>query len=139
MLNFIDFDVYICTINFVMKHKTNYISTLLRALLLFLFLGYYSSITLFYHAHLINGEVLVHSHPFKSDPNNNTPFQSHSHSSAAYNLINQLNEINWDSPLEMPNIPEPTPFYSEIEYNYTSDFSYFIYFSSTQLRAPPVC
>ena len=38
-----------------------------NCLLLFLFLGYYSSITFFTHSHIINGVTIVHSHPFNSD------------------------------------------------------------------------
>ncbi len=38
-----------------------------RYLLLFLFIGYYGSITLFFHSHIINGVTIVHSHPFNSD------------------------------------------------------------------------
>jgi len=39
----------------------------MRCLLLFLFMGYYSSITFFTHSHIINGVTIVHSHPFNSD------------------------------------------------------------------------
>lgn len=41
-------------------------------LLLSLFLSYQVGITMFGHAHMVDGEVLVHSHPF------NTPQHSHS-------------------------------------------------------------
>lgn len=43
-----------------------------RCILLFLFLGYYSSITFFTHSHIINGITIVHSHPFNSDKNGDT-------------------------------------------------------------------
>jgi hypothetical protein len=123
-----------------MRKLINYISTFFKCLLLILFLGYYGSITMFYHAHLlVNGVIITHSHPFKSDPNNKGPFQSHSHSSSAYNLIDQLNQINWNSPICTPAIPEPPVFYSEILHNYTSPFLQIIFSSSSQLRAPPVC
>lgn len=50
------------------------------ALLLILFAGYWCSITLFPHAHLVDGFVIVHSHPFSgaangSAPQNHTPQQ----------------------------------------------------------------
>jgi len=36
-------------------------------LLLMLFLGYYGSITLFPHSHIVNGVTIVHSHPYNTD------------------------------------------------------------------------
>lgn len=39
------------------------------ALLLTLFAGYWSCITLFPHAHDVNGHVIVHSHPFSGASN----------------------------------------------------------------------
>lgn len=123
-----------------MRKHISSISVFFRLLLLFLFLGYYSSIVLFYHSHLLfNGVVISHSHPFKSDPDNKSPFQSHSHSSTAYNLIDQLNQINCDSPICTSDIPEPSVFFSEIQHSYNSPFLHFLYYSAAQLRAPPVC
>jgi len=45
----------------------DYICKSLRYFLLFLFIGYFGSITLFFHSHIINGVTIVHSHPFNSD------------------------------------------------------------------------
>jgi len=49
----------------------NFIGKSSRYLLLFLFLGYYSSITFFTHSHIINGVTIVHSHPFNTDNGSN--------------------------------------------------------------------
>jgi hypothetical protein len=46
--------------------------------MLLLFLGYYGSITFFNHVHVVNGVSIVHSHPFKSGPENNSPASQHS-------------------------------------------------------------
>jgi hypothetical protein len=35
-----------------------------KYLLLILFIGYYASITLFYHSHTINSKTIYHSHPY---------------------------------------------------------------------------
>lgn len=40
----------------------------MKWLLLILFIGYYSSISLFMHVHVEHGTTIVHSHPFKSSP-----------------------------------------------------------------------
>jgi hypothetical protein len=51
----------------------------LKWFLLILFLGYYGSIVLFTHTHLINGVTIVHSHPYKPFSDDGSP--SHNHSS----------------------------------------------------------
>lgn len=38
-----------------------------------LFTGYWSSVTLFPHAHQVDGFVIVHSHPFSGAANGNAP------------------------------------------------------------------
>ena len=42
-------------------------SKFLQLILLVLFIGYYGSITLFPHSHIVNGVTIVHSHPYKTD------------------------------------------------------------------------
>jgi len=54
---------------------------------LLLFLGFFGSITLFRHAHVVDGITIVHSHPFKNDKSGNP---SHNHSSNGYQLIHLL-------------------------------------------------
>jgi len=51
-----------------------------RYLLFVLFVGYYASITLFYHSHIINGIRISHSHPqlFGTDEDGVPVDQSHS-------------------------------------------------------------
>jgi hypothetical protein len=51
---------------------------LIGCFLLFLFLGYYGSITLFTHSHIINGVTIVHSHPFNKDKGDGTTKMPHS-------------------------------------------------------------
>jgi hypothetical protein len=66
----------------------NRINFLLASSLLILFLGYYGSITLFYHSHLVLGTTLVHSHPYKSDP---TAKPIHSHTDEGFRTIQFIN------------------------------------------------
>lgn len=58
----------------------------LAAMLLTIFLAYLATSTLFPHAHLLNGEVLTHSHPYEGTPDN----PGHSHSQAELQLIDSL-------------------------------------------------
>ncbi len=55
------------------------VKLILKYLLTLLFIGYYFSITLFYHSHVINGKEIVHSHFYwNSDRANGEPVK-HSH------------------------------------------------------------
>lgn len=103
---------------------------------LVLFLGYYGSNTLFYHAHLDNGKVWSHSHPYKHH-DNKTPFESHSHSGAAYNYIQQLNNALWQDNAVNCIIPSAIII---IQKQYSCDILALVAsskFSDVQLRAPP--
>lgn len=121
-----------------MKYFINKLYCFLKFFLLILFIGYYGSITAFYHSHLVYGNVISHSHPYKHNPFNKSPFESHSHSSAAYNLIQQLNETNWNSSPGLSQIPEPIEFYvNRIFICHTVHYSSISY-SLAQLRAPPI-
>jgi hypothetical protein len=48
---------------------------LIGSLLLSLFLWYWSSVTLFSHEHFVDGERVMHSHPFAGSSHNHTSSQ----------------------------------------------------------------
>lgn len=63
--------------------------------LLFLYIGYFSSVSYFVHSHIYNGVVYVHSHPYdklakNADDGNLPPFETHHHTSAGFFTFNQL-------------------------------------------------
>ncbi len=60
-------------------------------LLLILFLGYYGSITLFSHSHIVNGVTIVHSHPFKTNKGGETSNPPHTEKELL--LIQLLSEL----------------------------------------------
>lgn len=60
----------------------------IRYFLLLLFLSYYAGITLFMHAHVVNGVTVVHSHPYAPDN------PQHGHSSVEFDLIHALNHFD---------------------------------------------
>lgn len=66
-----------------MKNK---VRSTVSYLLLFLFIGYYGSITLFWHTHRQGTEIILHSHPFNN--------QGHTHTAAQYNLIKILSSTS---------------------------------------------
>lgn len=69
---------------------TNRHKQLLSIFLLSLFIGYYCCISFFFHAHIINGDTIIHSHPAKKDANG---LPLHSHSSKGFMTIQMLASI----------------------------------------------
>ncbi len=65
--------------------RNNSIKTFIARALLVLFIFYYASSTLFIHSHIIDGEVITHSHPYSST--------SHTHTGASIELISLLNNL----------------------------------------------
>ncbi len=56
---------------------------ILKYLLLFLFLGFFGSISFFRHVHVVDGVTIVHSHP---------GLPSHNHNTRGFQLIQFLND-----------------------------------------------
>jgi len=67
------------------------VKRLFSCFLLTIFLGFYASITLFSHTHIINGVTIVHSHAYKTGKDGK-PI-SHNHSEKEYSLIQLLSNI----------------------------------------------
>lgn len=74
-------------------------------MVLFLFIGHYSNITLFYHTHTIGGITYSHSHfkGFDSSENDN----QQTHSSNELQLIHELNQITWSSEINFAALATP--------------------------------
>jgi len=60
----------------VISRTDKSVKILIVSFLLAIFLSYYGSVNLFYHSHIVLGDTIVHSHPFKSD-NSGKPIHSH--------------------------------------------------------------
>jgi len=115
-----------------------YIVTTGNYLLLFVFLQYYSGITMFYHAHLIDGHVIIHSHPYWPDTSGKKdPYQAHSHSKGELILIKHLNQVLWENGPLVLNIPGP--FFNCLSGEILFHFDGIIqeFYSLPLLRAPP--
>ena len=65
----------------------NSVKRICAALLLILFAGYWGSVTLFPHAHRVDGFVIVHSHPFSGAANGSAPLN---HTPQQFQLIAHL-------------------------------------------------
>lgn len=71
-----------------MKHWR---SSILKYLLLLLFAGYWGSITLFPHTHIVDGVSIVHSHAH--NPFGKEDSSTHTHTKTAFILITQISQI----------------------------------------------
>ncbi len=98
----------------------------------FLILGYYSSLTMFYHVHIINGSIIAHSHPF--DNNSDNP---HSHTESECSIISVNNHTYWSNDLYTINIEKPDFIVTEFGFDYNSPEIITKSRSSLSLRAPP--
>lgn len=101
--------------------------------LILLFIGYYSSNTMFYHAHNCKGKTITHSHPFKTNSKS-----QHTHNSFTFQLINKLNKISFDNNLFNINIAPGVTFLTvQLLISYTNN-SKFAPVTCKLLRAPPL-
>jgi hypothetical protein len=67
----------------------------LTYLLLFIYIGYFSCVSLFVHSHIYKGVVYIHSHPFQKTSNENQnqlPIEAHHHTA---NTFFTLNQVSW--------------------------------------------
>jgi hypothetical protein len=122
----------------IMKIHNKKFLFVIRYLLLILFIGYYVSITAFYHSHLVRGVVITHSHPYKNFHDKNSPFQKHQHTNSEYQFVQQLNECVWKS---TPPSEIPIPYFNYFQ-SYSTSLSPQVTgypVSVLHLRAPPVC
>lgn len=77
---------YLCRIT-RLNGMQGYCRKTCAALLLILFAGYWGSVTLFPHAHHVDGFVIVHSHPFSGAANGFAPLN---HTPQQFQLIAHL-------------------------------------------------
>lgn len=99
--------------------------------MLMLFLSYQAGTTLFTHAHVIDGRVITHSHPYNS--------QAHSHSDAQIFALGHVSTFIGE---EAKNVDTEIEVYQCVDkIGHVSDavFSLFVELDGHGFRAPPVC
>lgn len=104
--------------------------------LLIIFLGYYGSITLFPHCHIVNGVSIVHSHPFNSSSDKN-PI-NHSHSKDEFVLIHLLTTFLFTFSFIYFLSEVLKVVLKNISGEFLWEIVECIFFNSHGLRAPPV-
>lgn len=120
-----------------MDYLRRKIYNIFKYFLLILFVGYYCGITLFYHAHTLKGEVIVHSHPFKHDSSNKSPFENHNHGKGEYALIHLLDNVSFDETGTSSFLPDPIFSYTLLAYIPIIDDFHSCDGLGFQLRGPP--
>lgn len=111
-----------------MKQVRTYIHTLAFSLLA-LFSIYYGSIVVFAHVHVVNGVMLVHSHPFK---------HTHAHTPEQFLVLQSASAFH-SLEAELPGLPQVI---LPLLYELSSDLSVcqvvLELTDAIRLRAPPV-
>lgn len=99
--------------------------------LLAIFLSYYAGISLFAHTHIVNGAVIVHSHPFAKS--------SHDHSDAqvlAFNQVGHFQSVKVDASgfifVEWHEL-------QKLQFSHDTYCRVPVGISGIGLRAPPYC
>jgi len=116
------------------KILRNRLKTYLVFSFLMLFLGYFASISFFYHSHLVLGDTIVHSHPFKAD-SNGKPL--HSHSDKGYVSIQLISSVIATALIAIFSLTAVLPVISEIVSIYREVISFHSYHFNYSLRGPP--
>ncbi len=105
--------------------------------LLILFLGYFVSITSFTHRHIINGIVVVHSHPY--NPFNNDKPINHQHSQNGLVVIDLLSHFSTTALLLVVFIDAIRIVLRSVVYsNFNEHVRRLLFLYSNGLRAPPL-
>lgn len=111
-----------------MQRRVQYISATLHLLVIMFWLG---GTTLFVHSHIINGQDIVHSHPYTGSADD------HSHSTDSVMQISRIANVDMlsgDGSYEEPFITE----FDLAESIDNSEQITYIDISGVSLRSPPV-
>ncbi len=113
-----------------MTQRSRTLTRACAAMLLTVFMAYYAIISVYAHVHVVNGVMVVHSHPFKD---------KHSHPTGQTLVLHHLTHFNSleagpAAEIEAPDVKFIHTSYSE----YTVAHATPDYNSGIYLRAPPV-
>ena len=101
---------------------------------LLLFLGFYGSITLINHAHIVDGITIVHSHPFKTGKNG---VPNHNHTPTGFLLIHLLMNITAPAVFSLIAINFFLNLLSKFSIKFYNRFLSQSYLILNPLRGPP--
>jgi len=93
--------------------------------------------TLNKHSHsLTNGNVISHSHPFKTNKNSKSQGSNHNHSKTEFIIFDKLAIEYFENNIQIECL-EYIPFLIQELASQTITFAYFSYYSEKSSRAPP--
>ncbi len=120
-----------------MNRKPDILVTVFGIFLFLITIWYYASITMFFHAHIVNGHVVYHSHPYKSSTTGKNPFQTHHHHSSEFILIQQYIKSAWYYGIIIPQAQVRPALINDIVSEFFISFIQSRYEGTKSLRAPP--
>ena len=101
---------------------------------LFLFIGFFVSITAFTHVHIVDGIKIVHSHPYSHDKSGKP---LHEHNGDSYLLITLLDNFIAAGFILSINLCGPWPVKTELKFIRIRSLYHRITSFSDPLRGPP--
>lgn len=101
---------------------------------LIIFLFFFSGNTFFNHAHHIDENIIIHSHPFKSDSHGNP---NHNHSRSDYLLIDLINNLLFFTTINIVLIAGLVILLNPVPTYYLNPFLSLVTISPFTIRGPP--
>jgi hypothetical protein len=95
---------------------------------------------MFYHSHVIDGQIYCHSHFWGFNFNNkNIPVSTHTHTTGQINLILLFNQIHLTADIDIPELVEADTNFIFILTDNRTNKILFTEPDLFRLRAPPTC
>ena len=133
MLNKLTQNLYFCIL-FSMKGFVQMSKKCIAVFLLFLFIGYTGSITLFCHTHIVDKQLVTHSHPYSNVPDTG----QHTHTSFEFVTLAVLSLLlmlaatsGWFASIYTIKLLKKTDLVQNQALSH--------HLSTSFLRGPPVC
>jgi hypothetical protein len=111
------------------------INNISRYFFLILFLAFFGSTNFFNHTHIVDGDTIVHSHPYKKDKNGNP---THQHSTKGYLLIHIIKNFTTTAVASALFITIPVKLIDKIPSNKNSSIVHKLSIRPNSFRGPPV-
>lgn len=123
-----------------MRQEQSHIIPLFKLSLLLFFIVHYSNSTMFYHSHVIDGQIYCHSHFWGLNFNTKSvPVSNHTHTTGQINLIHLFNQFHLTADLDFPIFIEADTNFVLILTDNRTNKALFTIPDLLRLRAPPAC
>lgn len=118
-----------------MRHES--LKHIIKIFLLVLFSFHYGNITMFYHIHERNGQIIAHSHLWIFGERTETQLPPHTHTDTELKTIQQINTLQTNDAIAAIQIAKPSDYLLSTFIVYTTLKTYSNNTQQHQLRGPP--